>query len=477
MIDKRAAIDDCGSGSAQNPDGIKIGLETHVTLNTRTKLFCGCPTTPAEPNTQTCETCLGLPGSKPRLNKKAVELAVQAAEALGFNINKTSIFARKTYYYPDLSKNFQITQYDRPLAEKGTLKAGAKTVSLTRLHIEEDPAQIVYPHGNMAASTYSLLDYNRSGMPLLEIVTDPCLTSPAEAKAYLEELFRLLAYLGVIDSKAERVMKTDANISIKGGERVEIKNITSFAAVEKALQSEFYRQKKLHQQGKPIERQTRLYSDETGTTILMRSKEQEEDYGYIVEPDLPPLRLDESFLKKTLQARRELPDIAIARLSTEVPAKYAKVLVYRGLADYYAQCKAPDRPYLARWLCEDFLKCLNYCSKKPEDLQPSEIDALISAIKEKKITERAAKEYIQSMVKDGKQLLEILEMGKAAKPEKPEQIAETVIKENEKALKDYHSGKQEALEFLVGEFLKKDETPHPNDVRKLLEKHAKKGKK
>ncbi|MDP2718195.1 MAG: Asp-tRNA(Asn)/Glu-tRNA(Gln) amidotransferase subunit GatB, partial [Candidatus Micrarchaeota archaeon] len=250
---------------------MKIGLETHVTLNTKSKLFCGCATRAAEANVHTCETCLGLPGAKPRLNERAVVLAVKAAFALGMAIRATSRFARKTYYYPDLSKNFQITQYDEPLAEKGLMKIGELAVDLTRLHIEEDPAQIVYPHGNMVASTYTLLDYNRSGMPLLEIVTEPCLKNPQEAKTYLEALFRRLSYLGVIDASAERVMKTDANISIPGGERVEIKNITSFAAVEKALQSEFFRQRKAIFEGKTIQRQTRLYSEETNTTILMRT--------------------------------------------------------------------------------------------------------------------------------------------------------------------------------------------------------------
>ncbi|MBI5036342.1 Asp-tRNA(Asn)/Glu-tRNA(Gln) amidotransferase subunit GatB [Candidatus Micrarchaeota archaeon] len=448
---------------------MKIGLETHVTLDTKTKLFCSCPTSKAQPNGNTCPTCLGLPGAKPTVNKKAIEQAVKAAVALNFSIRKESRFARKTYYYPDLSKNFQITQYDEPIAEKGFLEINSKKIMLTRLHLEEDPAQILYPYGNISSSSYVWLDYNRSGMPLIEIVTDPCIESPAEAKEYLEELFRLLSYLGIIDASAERVMKTDANISIENGERVEIKNITSFAAVEKALQAEYFRQRKLLQEGKKVELQTRQYSEETDTTILMRSKEEEEDYGYIVEPDLPPLKLADGFISETKNSMRELPKNAIERIAREVPAKYAHVLVYHGLADYYVKCRTSDRAYLARWLCEDFMKCLNYCGKKPEDIEPRIIDELVSSIKAGKITERAAKEYIKEIVAEGKTLGEVLkEKENKAEPFEPEELAEKIIRENAKAVEDFKEKKEEALEFLVGEYLKKDETLHPNEVRKML---------
>ncbi len=478
----------------QNPDGIKIGLETHVTLDTQTGLFCGCPSkipADASPNQYTCETCLGLPGSKPRLNQKAVELAVRAAQALGFRINPNSLFARKTYYYPDLAKNFQITQYDQPLALQGHLdvetgntvggvqgKAGRKTVDLTRLHIEEDPAQIVYPHGNMANSTYTLLDYNRSGSPLLEIVTEPCIKSPAEAKAYLEELFRLLAYLGIIDSKAERVMKTDANISIAGGERVEIKNITSFAAVEKALRSEFFRQKKIRQSGKPIERQTRLYSEETDTTLLMRTKEQEEDYGYIVEPDLPPLTLSAEFIEEVRQKTKELPHVALARIQKIVPTQYAPVLVYQNLLPYFESSKTSDQNLLARWTCGYLLKAMNYNGiDTPEKALPiAELDALLAAIQTQKITERAAMEYIKKMVTEKKTLQQVLDKeknagaGNANGSQDVEVLIRKILSENPKAVEEYRAGKAKSLEFLVGQFLRQNLGLHPNDVREKMKK-------
>jgi len=463
---------------APNPmedDGLKIGLETHVTLNTKTKLFCGCSAknpADAKPNQFTCETCLGLPGSKPRLNAKAVELAVRAAQALGFDIDLDSRFARKTYYYPDLSKDFQITQYDRPLGLRGKLKVGEKEVDLTRLHIEEDPAQIVYPHGNMANSTYSLLDYNRSGMPLLEIVTEPCLKSPQEAKAYLEELFRLLAYLGVIDAKAERVMKSDANISIRGGERVEIKNITSFAAVEKALTSERFRQKKLLQAGKVIERQTRLYSEETDTTLLMRTKEQEEDYGYIVEPDLPPLTLTSEYVERVRAGTKELPDRAIARLQSVVPAQYAPVLVYQNLLPYFESSQTADKNLLARWTTGYLLKAMNYNGiDSPQAALPiAELDALLFAIQSGKITERAAMEYIKRMVTEKKAFATVMQEGSGSVPadEGVDTLVAKIMAENEKAVAEYRAGKAKSLEFLVGQFLRQNLGMHPNDVREAF---------
>lgn len=477
--EEHEAVSENAACKDRNSDGLKIGLETHVTLNTKTKLFCGCSAkapADASPNQYTCETCLGLPGSKPRPNAKAVELAVRAAQALQFDIDSDSRFARKTYYYPDLAKNFQITQYDRPLGLRGRLKVSEKIVDLTRLHIEEDPAQIVYPHGNMANSTYSLLDYNRSGMPLLEIVTEPCLKTPAEAKAYLEELFRLLAYLDVIDSKAERVMKTDANISIAGGERVEIKNITSFAAVEKALQSEYFRQKKLRQTGKSIERQTRLYSEETDTTLLMRTKEQEEDYGYIVEPDLPPLTLAAEFLNQVKQETKELPAVAIARVEKIAPAQFAPVLVYQNLLPYFESSKTADKNLLSRWVCGYLLKAMNYNNiDKPEKaLAVEELDALLDAIKSKKITERAGMEYIKRMVSEKKTLHEILNAkttqdhanGDAA----VQQLMQKIIADNPNAVAEYRAGKTKSLEFLVGQFLRQNLGLHPNDVRNLFKK-------
>ncbi len=461
------------SPSVGEDDGLKIGLETHVTLNTRTGLFCGCRVklpADAKPNQYTCETCLGLPGSKPRLNGKAVELAVRAAQALGFTLDLDSRFARKTYYYPDLSKDYQITQYDRPLGLKGMLHVGDKTIELTRLHIEEDPAQIVYPHGNMANSTYSLLDYNRSGSPLLEIVTEPCLKSPAEAKAYLEELFRLLAYLGIIDAKAERVMKSDANISIRGGERVEIKNITSFAAVEKALQSERFRQKKMLQAGKPIERQTRLYSEETDTTLLMRTKEQEEDYGYIVEPDLPPLTLTAEYVDAVRFQTKELPDKAITRVEKIVPAQYAPVLVYQGLLPYFESSKTADKNLLARWTCGYLLKAMNYNGiDAPEQALPvAELDALLYAIASGKITERAGMEYIKRMVTEKKTLAAVMPEGTGSiqtSGTDADVLIAKIVAENAKAVSEYRAGKAKSLEFLVGQFLRQNLGLHPNEVR------------
>ncbi len=309
-------------------------------------------------------------------------------------------------------------------------------------------------------------------MPLLEIVTEPCLKSPQEAKAYLEALFRLLSYLGIIDATAERVMKTDANISIPGGERVEIKNITSFAAVEKALQAEFYRQRKALSDGKTIERQTRLYSEETNTTILMRYKEQEEDYGYIVEPDLPPLALSAAFVESAKAAMRELPEKAVARLKGTVPDQYADVLVYQGLLPYFESSATTDKTLLAKWVCGDLLKCMNYhgISQAEKALAVKELDALLSAISSGKITERGAKEYIKEMVTQKTGLAQVMARENGGSMDA---LVKKVLDDNPGAVAEYRAGKQKSLEFLLGEFLKKNRGFHPNEVRAALEAAAK----
>jgi len=278
--------------------------------------------------------------------------------------------------------------------------------------------------------------------------------------------------LGVIDAKAERVMKSDANISIRGGERVEIKNITSFAAVEKALTSERFRQKKLLQAGKVIERQTRLYSEETDTTLLMRTKEQEEDYGYIVEPDLPPLTLTSEYVERVRAGTKELPDRAIARLQSVVPAQYAPVLVYQNLLPYFESSQTADKNLLARWTTGYLLKAMNYNGiDSPQAALPiAELDALLFAIQSGKITERAAMEYIKRMVTEKKAFATVMQEGSGSVPadEGVDTLVAKIMAENEKAVAEYRAGKAKSLEFLVGQFLRQNLGMHPNDVREAF---------
>ncbi|MCX6803431.1 MAG: Asp-tRNA(Asn)/Glu-tRNA(Gln) amidotransferase subunit GatB, partial [Candidatus Diapherotrites archaeon] len=253
-----------------------IGLEIHAYLGTKSKLFCSCSTQGTQPNSSCCPTCLGHPGSKPVLNERAVEFGVKVGLALGCRINKDFFFSRKTYFYPDMSSNYQITQYEVPVAEYGeVVLSSGKKVRIRRAHLEWDPAALIHPNG-MGKSSYVLIDYNRSGLPLVEIVTEPDISSPEEAREFLNSLENILNYLGVL--KPDTTLKVDCNISINGGERVEIKNVSGYAASEIALKYEFLRQKQEQKMGRKIFLHTRAFNAETGTTVELRRKETEDDY-------------------------------------------------------------------------------------------------------------------------------------------------------------------------------------------------------
>src|SRR3989344_6404469 len=293
-----------------------IGLEIHVSLNTNTKLFCSCAVNGTEtPNSRTCDICVGLPGSKPILNKKVLDYALKLCLALNCKIASELIFSRKIYFYPDMGKNYQITQYELPLGNKGELKISNKTVGITRIHIEEDPAALVH-QGNIV-----LIDYNRSGTPLCEIVTEPDMRSPEEAREFMKLLLTILNYLEIFDSNTG-IIKADANISIKGHERVEIKNINGFKEIERALTYEIERQKKLVEEGTPIKnRETRGWDSDAGITIFQRSKESEEDYGYIIDTDLVPIDVTKELIEKIKKELPELPQEKSQRYIKEYKLK------------------------------------------------------------------------------------------------------------------------------------------------------------
>src|SRR3989338_10960780 len=287
---------------------IVIGLEIHVETDTNTKLFCGCPTKGnEEPNTRVCEVCLGHPGSKPVLNKKAVEYALKLCLALNCKISKELIFSRKSYFYPDMDKNYQISQYEIPLGSKGSLRLrSGKEIDITRVHMEEDPAALIHPKG-MQESAYVLVDYNRSGNPLLEIVTEPELSSAGEARDFMKQLIIILSYLGIFNIN-ENTIKADANISIKesGFVKQEVKNITGFKEIERALQYEILRQKEEISAGKKLEQETRAWDSEKGITFLLRKKETEEDYGYILDADLVKTEITKEMLEDRKKHTSEL---------------------------------------------------------------------------------------------------------------------------------------------------------------------------
>jgi len=447
-----------------------IGLEVHVQLNKlRTKLFCSCPLYyyDSEPNTHVCPVCLGLPGALPVINKEAVKAAIKIALALKAKVQPFTLFYRKNYFYPDLPKGFQISQYDFPLATGGYViiegENGEKKITLKRIHIEEDPGRLVYK-GSITTAKYSLIDYNRSGVPLVEIVTDPVISSPKEARAFLNKLRIILEYLDVFDGSLEGAMRVDANISIKGGGRVEIKNISSFKGVERALTYEIQRQRNLIKRGLAIKRETRHFDEVNNITVSLRTKEEEQDYRYFPEPDLVPVRTEE-LVKEVEGTLPEMPEEKRDRLIKEYGISYdfAKVLVLDSkMADYFEIVAKKVNPKLAAsWVVDVLRGELNYrgwnfdvCFKK---FDPNDFAKLLKYFEEEKITEKGVVEVIRTKLDYGgsiddiiksKDLLAIKEEDKIIK------ICKRVIEENKKAVMDYKNGKKQALNYLVGQVMK-----------------------
>lgn len=350
-------------------DDVMIGLEVHVQLNKlKSKMFCRCSTKyhDAAPNTHTCPVCLGLPGSLPVMNKQAVENGVMVGLALGCTIEQHPLFYRKNYYYPDLPKGFQITQYDFPLATNGTItietEQGEHTIRIRRVHMEEDPGRLAYK-GTIDRAKYSLADYNRSGMPLLEVVTEPDLRSPKEARTFLNKLRNILEYLDVSDGNLDGAMRVDSNISLRGGHRAEVKNISSYKGVERALLFEILRQKNLLRRGGTVVQETRHFDDVRLITVSLRTKEMEEDYRYFPEPDLVPFDIRDwvDDIKQTLP---ELPDAKRTRFVEQygISDYHAKVLTSElALAYFYEKVAAEVNPVLsATWIADVLKGELNY---------------------------------------------------------------------------------------------------------------------
>ena len=354
----------------ENPDGIRIGLEIHVQLNKlKTKMFCGCSTDyhNAAPNTHTCPVCLGLPGSLPVLNKKTVEAAIKVGLALEGEIAEETQFHRKNYFYPDLPKGFQVTQYDFPIVGKGKVviegEDGEHVVGITRAHMEEDPGKLIHM-GSIEKSKGTLIDYNRSGMPLIETVTEPDMRSPKEARRFLDKFRNILEYLDVFDGNLEGAMRVDANVSVYWGTRVEIKNISSHKGVERALLYEIMRQKNVIRRGGKITQETRHFDEGRGVTLSMRTKEEAEDYRYFREPDLMPMHVTDWIpaIKATLP---ELPDAKRSRFIAQygVTDMHARALTSKiMLADFYEGvcAKNVDPKIAATWIADVFLGELNY---------------------------------------------------------------------------------------------------------------------
>jgi aspartyl-tRNA(Asn)/glutamyl-tRNA(Gln) amidotransferase subunit B len=454
---------------------IIIGLEVHTQLTTQSKLFCGCSTRyqDSEPNTHTCPICLGLPGSLPVVNEMAIVYAERVAKALNCSVQQTQ-FYRKNYFYPDLPKGFQISQYDFPLGTNGYLTVDTagqeRTIRIRRAHLEEDPGKLTY-RGTIEKAQYSLIDYNRSGVPLLEVVTEPDLRTPKEARRFLNKLRNILEYLNVFDGNLEGSLRVDANISIAGGQRAEVKNISSYKGVEKALLFEITRQRNLLRKGIYITQETRHFDEARGITISLRSKEKEHDYRYFPEPDLAPVDpepLAEQFREHT---EVELPDAKRHRFieQYDISDYLAKVLTAsKPLADYFEAVAAQvDPSAAASWVVDVLQGELNYYGRTLDAISPDLLIDFITNVIQRTITKKAAVEGIRTVLVrsdenislrvDEKAVLEIIDKAglRIAPAEETITAVKQAIEENPQAVEDYHSGKTGALNFLVGRVMKK----------------------
>ena len=460
-----------------------IGLEVHCQLNTESKLFCGDSSDHRgrEPNECTCPICLGYPGSKPVINKKAIEHGMRIAMALNCRIADEMFFSRKTYFYPDMSKNYQITQYEIPLCSNGYLTVGELKVRIRRVHIEEDPARLQHVGGDITNAEYTLIDYNRSGIALAEIVTEPDFTTPKQARQFLEILLSILEHLGVYDSEKEATIRCDANISLDGGERVEVKNITGFENVEKALNFEIIRQNGMKRMEVVVQRETRHFDAEAGNTKSLRKKEYEEDYGYIFDPDLPTIRVTAGWLESIKKTQPELPDQRVMRFVKDykIGDYDAHVLVYtdKNLADFYELCcrKYGKPEVVAKWTMNYLLKSLNWRRERINNSKVR-IDTFVEflrLIESGKITERFAKELIKEYVDTGESPAMLAEKGAQELSDSDlDVVVEKVLQENRKAADEFRSGKEDALKFLIGRALAATQKrADPNRLRDMLLKH------
>ena len=482
----------------QSDLAVVIGLEVHVQLETDTKIFCGCSTDVAddEPNTHTCPVCLGLPGALPVLNEAAVESAVKVGKAIDADIPEETTFHRKNYFYPDLPKGFQITQYDAPVCQDGELEIEVegerRTVGIERAHLEEDPGSLQHEGGNIDTADHTLVDYNRAGVPLMEIVTEPDFRGASEVRAFLAKLEEVLEYLGVFDSQRDGSLRIDANLSVVPGDevgedgvisretlasanRTEVKNISSHKGAEKALAYEATRQRNAVQRGREVEQETRHWDESRGITVSMRSKEEEKDYRYFREADLPPLQVSD--WKQKLEIP-ELPDARRERfrdeygLSREAASKLTST---KQVADFYENVASEYDPDLAAtWVADNLLGELNYRDMEITDVDDrlDEFTHLVELVAEDEITTKNAEEVVlREMLDEGEEPGTIIDregLGKADEGQVEGAVTEA-IEENPDAVEDYYDGEGGALNFLVGQVMQKTGgSADPGSVNQLL---------
>ena len=464
-----------------------IGLEVHVELKTETKIFCGCKTTfGSPPNTNVCPVCLGHPGTLPVLNRHAVELALKAALALNCRINQDCKFDRKNYFYPDLPKGYQISQYDKPVGEHGYLEievgGEVKRIGITRVHLEEDAGK----SSHAADGTHTLVDYNRTGVPLIEIVSEPDIRTPEEARLYLEGIKAIMQYCAISDVRMEEgSLRCDANISLRPagqrefGQKTELKNMNSFRNVERGLQYEVARQTEILQGGGSVSQETRRFDEATQTTVLMRTKEEAHDYRYFPEPDLVRLRIDDVWLDNLRQELPELPAARRRRFISDfgLPTYDAGVLTSDfAIANYFDVVVAAgaEPKSASNWIMGDVLAYLNHrnLSIAESPVSPQRLAGLIAEIAAETISIKQAKDVLQVMFgsgKDAKTVIREQGMEQISDASTLTPIIDEVIANNEKSVSDYLNGKEKALGALVGQTMKATKgKANPGLVNKLI---------
>ncbi len=472
-----------------------IGLEVHAQLLTRSKIFCGCSTAFGEPpNTQTCPVCTGQPGSLPVINRKAVEFAIKLGLATHCTIAPYSVFARKNYFYPDLPKGYQISMYEYPLAEYGFIEiidqGKKKRIGLIRIHMEEDAGKL--KHGETPETApFSYVDFNRTGVPLVEIVSGPDIRSPQEAGEYLRRLRAILQYLEVCTGDMEKgTFRCDANISVRPegqdrfGTRTELKNMNSFRHVEKALEYEIKRQIALLKDGGKVVQETRLWDAGANITASMRGKEEAHDYRYFPDPDLVPLKIDENWIETIRQSLPELPNQKKERFIREfkIPEYDAEILTStRAMADYFEESVRlfPEPKTVSNWMMGELLRELKRDDREVDQcsVTPNHLAEMLSMVKDGTISGKIAKDVFEEMYRTGnppgrivreKGWVQIVDTGEI------EGAVESVIQSNPKLAEDYRNGKEKVFGFLVGEVMKATRgKANPKLVNELLRKKLK----
>lgn len=470
---------------------VVIGCEVHVELKTKTKIFCSCPTDfGGEPNTHVCPVCLGLPGTLPVLNKKVLEYAIKAGLALNCEIAQFSKFDRKNYFYPDLTKAYQISQFDLPICKNGYIDIetgkGEKRIGITRIHMEEDAGKLVHQGNTITTSAGSLVDYNRAGVPLIEIVSEPDMRSAEEVLEFLSSLKAIIEYTGVSDARMEQgSLRCDVNLSLRPagqiafGTRAEIKNLNSFRSVERVIQYEINRQTDILESGGKVIQETRTWDESKGRTYSLRSKEDSDEYRYFPEPDLPPVIVMEDYIEKLRAELPEMPKEKRQRMIDKdglpeydagiITASKALVDFYDAVHTYYGDAKK-----ISNWIMGELLAKVNAEGIELDALkiQPEQMAALLKLVDSGEISGKIAKKVFAEMFETGKNPDDIIkEQGLKQISDETElkTMIEQVAETNPKSVEDYKAGKTKALGFLVGQIMKQSRgQANPAVINRLL---------